>query len=67
SLYLENLEEACFALPGDEEDFREKMEFLLNNSEIANEIGENGRKAALEKFNHLVEGKKLAPFLVSFY
>jgi glycosyltransferase involved in cell wall biosynthesis len=66
SLYLENMEEACFALPGDEEDFREKMEFLLNNSEIANEIGENGRKAALEKFNHLVEGKKLAPFLVSF-
>ncbi|MBN8547128.1 MAG: glycosyltransferase [Ignavibacteria bacterium] len=66
TLYLEDMKDACFAIPGDDEDFRVKMEFLLQNESVATEIGSNGRKAALEKFNHIIEGKKLAPFLMSF-
>ncbi|MCA0389019.1 MAG: glycosyltransferase [Bacteroidetes bacterium] len=65
-LYLKDMRDACFAIPGDEEDFRAKMEFLLQNESEATEMGLNGRKAALEKFNHVIEGKKLAPFLMLF-
>ena len=38
--------------PGDVKDLEEKLEWVISNSERAKEIGENGRKTAIEKYSY---------------
>ncbi len=62
-LYLTHMKEAIFAEPGSEPDLREKINWILENYDDALKIGSAGREVALTRFNHLIEGKKLAEFL----
>lgn len=48
----------CVA-PHDSEGLASAIQFLLDNPEIATEMGENGRKAVVEKYNWVSEEKKL--------
>lgn len=63
SLYLKHMKEAIFAEPDSEPDLREKLIWILENYDMALQIGSAGREVALTRFNHLIEGKKLAEFL----
>ena len=38
--------------PGDVKDLEEKLEWIIQNPEQAKEIGENGRKTAIEKYSY---------------
>ena len=38
--------------PGDVKDLEEKLEWIILNPERAKEIGENGRKKAIEKYSY---------------
>ncbi len=38
--------------PGDVKDLEEKLEWVISNPERAKEIGENGRKTAIEKYSY---------------
>lgn len=44
--------------PGNLKQMSDAIEFLLNNAEAAFVMGQNGRKAVLEKFNWLTQEKK---------
>ena len=37
---------------GDEKDLEEKLEWIIQNPERAKEIGETGRKTAIEKYSY---------------
>ena len=43
--------------PGDVEDLEEKLEWIIQNPERAKEVGENGRKKAIEKIVDIKKGK----------
>jgi len=45
--------------PQSPEEIAKAVEYLLNNPEIAKQMGENGRKVVEEKYNWENEGKKL--------
>ncbi|MBP8990882.1 MAG: glycosyltransferase family 4 protein [Spirochaetes bacterium] len=45
--------------PQSPEEIAKAVEYLLNNPEIAKQMGENGRKVVEEKYNWEKEGKKL--------
>ena len=38
--------------PGDVEDLEEKLEWIIQNPELAKEIGESGRRTAMEKYSY---------------
>jgi len=50
----------CFVLvnPGDIEELVKAIDYLLGNPEVANELGQNGRRAVKEEFNWGIEEKK---------
>ena len=50
---------ALFVNPYDPKDIAEKILYLLNNSDKAKKLGNNGRKLAEEKYNWEKESKKL--------
>ena len=47
------------------EEFASKMEFVLDNPEVAKTIGEQGKALGLKAFNHLTYGPKILSFLKS--
>ena len=47
------------------EEFASKMEFVLDNPEVAKTIGERGKALGLKAFNHLTYGPKILSFLKS--
>jgi len=49
--YIENWKTGIFSDPTDEEDFVEKINYLLENEEMLVKIGQNARRAVEEKFN----------------
>jgi len=51
----------CFILvnPDDIEEIAKAINYLLNNPEIAEEMGQNGRRAVIEEYNWGLEEKKL--------
>ena len=59
-LFLKDGESALLANPSDAEDFASKLNWALDNSESANEIGKKGAEVALKEFNYLSESKKIA-------
>lgn len=48
--------------PNDFDEIKEAINFLINNPEKAQEMGNNGRKAVLEEYNWEAEAKKLLNF-----
>lgn len=48
--------------PHNVEQITEAINYLLNNPDIMKEMGENGRKAVIEKYNWHIEEKKLIDF-----
>ena len=57
--YLSDLENARIAIPGDVDDFSEKLEWVLNNQDLAVEMGKNGKLTALNNFSNLKVGKDI--------
>ena len=49
---IENGVDGFLVKPGDVKDLEEKLEWIIQNSERAKEIGENGRKKAIEKYSY---------------
>ena len=45
------------------ESFSEKMEFVLNNPELAKQIGQDGKELGLENFDYKTHGASLVSFL----
>ncbi len=52
-------ESAVFVNPNSPEEIRVKIEMLLNHPDKAKKMGENGRKAVIEKYSWEAESKKL--------
>ncbi len=50
---------AILVNPEDTDEIANAITYLLNNPEIAKEMGQNGRRAVLEEFNWGIEEKKL--------
>lgn len=44
------------------EDIARKMEYLINNPQVADEIGNKGRLYAIENFNYLNHGKRMIDY-----
>jgi len=63
ALYLNHGINAVFAVPGDTKDLAAKLKWILANYDEALKIGGAGREVALTRFNHHIEGKKLASWL----
>lgn len=61
--YLEDGVNAFIAVPDNVESFAEKLEFVLKNPSIANEIGIAGQRVAREVFDYRVQSKNLCKFL----
>ena len=49
---IENGVDGLLVKPGDVKDLEEKLEWIIQNPERAKEIGENGRKTAIEKYSY---------------
>jgi glycosyltransferase involved in cell wall biosynthesis len=63
SLFLQDGKSAFIAQPGNATAFAKKMEYILENPNIAKEVGLNGQRVAYEKFDYSVQGKKIIEFL----
>ena len=61
--YLTHKVNALLAIPGDVDNFAANLSFALENDKFAKEIGENGKKLALEVFDYKVQGIKLYEWL----
>ncbi len=59
SFFLKDKESALIAKPDNINDFAEKMIWLVEHKKISQEIGDRGKKIALQEFNGLIEAKKL--------
>jgi glycosyltransferase involved in cell wall biosynthesis len=63
--YLKDNETAFIVPPNDIDAIAEKIILIVNNPDIANRVGQNGKKFALEKFNFLNYSDKLTAFFKS--
>lgn len=61
--YLTHRVNALLPVPGDIDDFAANIEFALENLSVAKNIGEQGRKLALEIFNSNSQGARLLLWL----
>jgi len=62
-LYLEDGKTAFIAAPDSAESFADKLAFALQNEELAQAVGENGRRLALERFNYRVQAGNALAFI----
>ena len=62
-LFLENDISALIVEAGNINDFAKKIEWVVDNQEKANKIGENGEKVALKEFNYIIEAKKIVDII----
>ncbi len=62
-LFLKDKESALLANPSDAEDFADKLNWALDNPEIAGVIGKKGADVAKREFNYLTESKKIVDIL----
>lgn len=61
--YLTNEKDALFVKPYDKQDMAEKINLLLNNSNINNTIAINARQSIENKYNEKIMAKKLFEFI----
>ncbi|KPK81462.1 MAG: hypothetical protein AMS27_15465 [Bacteroides sp. SM23_62_1] len=64
-VYLKDGVNAFIAKPNDPVSFAEKLDFAISNPELADKIGEEGRKLVYNEFNYKVQSQKLADFITS--
>lgn len=64
-LFLKDRISGMVASPNSNEDFANKMEWLLNHPKEAAAIGQKGRKVALVCFNNRIEAKKILDVIFS--
>ena len=58
--FFQNKVDIILANPGDINDYADKLFWAIENPVLASQIGENGARVAMEKFNYLLESKKIA-------
>jgi glycosyltransferase involved in cell wall biosynthesis len=63
SWFLEDGVSAFIVEPGNPDDFARKMEYVLENPEIAKRVGLKGREVAYSRFDYKVQGKRIIEFL----
>lgn len=61
--YATDEKDILFCIPEDPQDLAQKIEFLLENPDLAKEIGINGRKLAMERFDVNRVGEQMVNFL----
>ena len=61
--YFEDMKSAFIVDRIDEEPFGEKWNYILNDNELADNVGINGYYVGLEYFDYQKQGKKLAEFI----
>jgi len=61
--YLTDGENAFLVEPDNNYEFAEKLKYVLENPELAEKVGRNGRKIALNVFNYKVQAKRMNEFL----
>jgi glycosyltransferase involved in cell wall biosynthesis len=64
--YLKDNETAFIVPANDIDAIAEKIILIVNNPDIANKVGQNGKNYALKKFNFLSYSNELAAFFKSF-
>lgn len=62
-LFLKDGEDIIYTEPDNEIDFAAKLNWALDNYDRAQQIGENGKSAALQKFNYKIEAQKVINFI----
>lgn len=60
--YLSDYETCVFAMPDDDKDFAEKLNWVADNYEKAKVIGCNGKKLAEKEFSYIHESEKALNF-----
>jgi glycosyltransferase involved in cell wall biosynthesis len=63
SKYLTDNENAFLVEPDDKNGFARKMEFVIDNKDIANKVGLEGREVVLKKFNYKLQAEKIIEFI----
>lgn len=63
--FLKDRESCVFAIPDDVDDFAEKLNWCLDNYEIAKQIGENGCRVACDNFSASIESQKVLDVLTN--
>ena len=61
--YLQDGHNAFVAKPGDMRAFADKIQFVLENAEIATKVGQRGRETARENFDFRGHGSRLLEFI----
>lgn len=59
--------ESAFIVDPDEISIARELDFILNNPGLANEVGANGRLAAIESFNYLKQTERLNEYFVRLW
>lgn len=63
--YFQDMENMLIAETYETNKFAEKMEFVIDNKELAKKIGLNGKEIALQIFNYQSKGKEISEFIHS--
>jgi glycosyltransferase involved in cell wall biosynthesis len=63
--YLTDGENAFLVKPDNNDEFAEKLKYVLNNPGLAEKVGRKGRELALNVFNYKVQSKRMNEFLQS--
>jgi glycosyltransferase involved in cell wall biosynthesis len=63
--YLKDNETAFLAEPGNIDSFTDKLVFVLNNYEFAQEVGRKGKELTLTTFNYSFQSRRMLTFIDS--
>jgi glycosyltransferase involved in cell wall biosynthesis len=63
--FLTDGENAFLVEPDNVEAFASKMEFVINNPEIAKKVGQKGKDVVLKEFNYKTQARKIIEFIQS--
>lgn len=55
--FLRHKINAFLAEPGNNEDFADQLEYIVNNQELAKKVGQEGRKLVFKEFSYLTQSK----------
>lgn len=61
--YVNNGTHIYFVQPGNYVAYAQKLSYILNNYEEAQNVAENGKRFLLENYSHIKKGKELLEFL----
>jgi len=64
SKYVKDNEHIFFCKPDDPVEYAKKIEYIIENYELARKVAENGRKFIQENYSHTKKGKELLEFIL---